>query len=91
MAEPTPDRVRMAIKEAAQAHTDLNIFHAVIGILEGGVLYTRGSRAAAERIIDICKSEAGKRLRDYDTNVARVERARRADWEENQGAETEHG
>lgn len=35
------------------------------------------SYSAAERIIKICRTEADKRLRDYDRAVARAKEARR--------------
>ena len=60
-------------REAAECLTDLTVFHAVIQIMEGGCLRAR-SEAAASRIIQICKAEAGKRLRDYDRAMAKVGR-----------------
>jgi hypothetical protein len=53
------------VRDAAEARTDLTIFHAVIAILEGGTLSAR-SYDDAQRIIGICKAAGGKRLRDYD-------------------------
>lgn len=60
------------IKEAAQAHTNLNVFASVVSILEGGHLYGCYSDRAAQRIIDICKAEQDKCLARYDHAVAVV-------------------
>lgn len=59
------------VKEAAEAHSDLNTFYVVISIMEGGHLHSP-SYAAAQRIIKICRAEAGKRLREYDRAVAKA-------------------
>lgn len=66
---------------AAQAMSDLNIFYAIIAICEGGTLRAPSSNAAAQRIIKICKSEASKRLWDYDRNIAEITRQRDASGE----------
>lgn len=52
------------ITKAAEAHTNLNTFHCVISLLEGGHLY--GDHRAAARIIAIAKKQAGIELRKYD-------------------------
>lgn len=59
-----------AAKMAAKAHTDLNVFAAVVCILEGGNIYLPESKAAAAKIIRLCHAEQRKRLRDYDAAVA---------------------
>lgn len=58
---------------AAESHSDLNIFHSIIAILEGGTLYRTQSKETAAKIIRLCKSEAGKRLHDYDRAMDRIE------------------
>lgn len=63
-----------AAKEAARAHSDLNIFAVVVSILEGGHLYLPTSRRAANKVIRICKDEQQKRLRDYDRAVSAASR-----------------
>jgi hypothetical protein len=52
--------------KACHAHTDLNTFHAVINLLEGGLLYDPRSNRAANAIIKICKAERQRHLRRYD-------------------------
>jgi hypothetical protein len=59
------------IKSAARAHSNLSMFYAVIALLEGGGIY--GHVPAAQRIIKICKAEAGRQLAAYDRAVARIE------------------
>jgi len=56
---------RELVTEAARAHTDLNIFYAIIGVLEGGTI-SPNSDAAAQRIIRICKAQSAKCLLRYD-------------------------
>lgn len=62
---------RAAIKAAAEALSDLNTFAIVVSTLEGGHLHAP-SYAGAERIIAICKREQDKRLREYDSAVAKA-------------------
>ena len=63
--------VKIAVKAAADALSDLNAFYAIIAICEGGCFHAP-SNSAVQRIITICKAESGKRLRDYDREVARA-------------------
>lgn len=58
------------VKEAAEAHTNLNVFASVVSILEGGHLYGAASDRAAQRIIEICKAEQSKCLARYDRALA---------------------
>jgi hypothetical protein len=55
-------------EKMARAHTNLNIWHAIITLLESGTLYNSGApdSNAAERVIKICKAETAKELRIYD-------------------------
>ncbi len=55
---------KSAVKRAAEEHTDLSVFSAIISILEGGSLYGHGR--AAQKIIDICKRETSCCLYAYD-------------------------
>lgn len=57
---------------AAQAHTDLNTFGAVVAILEGGVIYTASGARVASQIIRLCKSQAIKQLKSYDAALERL-------------------
>lgn len=54
------------VRRAAAAHTDLNTFHIIIQILEGGTLYLPASHEAAQKIVRMCKTEAQRSLRAYD-------------------------
>ena len=58
--------------DAAHHHSDLNIFGAIVALLEGGTLYSQSGHDAAHRVIRICKEECGKQLRLYDTALRRV-------------------
>ena len=63
-----------AAKAAAQAHTDLNTFAAVVSILEGGHIYRANTYSAVQRIIKICQTEQAKALREHDRALAEIER-----------------
>lgn len=58
--------------DAAQHHTDLNIFHTLRAILEGGVVYSQSGRRTAERIIKICDEESQRQVRLYDSALRKV-------------------
>jgi hypothetical protein len=60
------------LKEAAEAHTNLNVFASIVSILEGGHLYGCHSDGTAQRIIEICKAEQSKCLARYDRARAAV-------------------
>jgi hypothetical protein len=53
------------VKEAANALSDLNIFYAVIALMDGGLVHSP-SHAAAARIVKLCRSEGGRCLKRYD-------------------------
>lgn len=59
-----------AVNEAAEAHTNLTVFAAVVALLESGCV--RGHSEAADSIIRICKNEQQIYLREYDRQVARA-------------------
>lgn len=64
-------------REAAQAHSNLNTFGAVVAILEGGLVYGHGDGSAkttANKIINICQAEMQKQLRMYDRHVAAIDK-----------------
>ncbi len=65
----------VAIVEAAEALSDLNTFGIVVSILEGGHIHSP-SYKDGQRIIDICKSAMGKRLREYDRARAKANQER---------------
>lgn len=71
MSKPKKLGIHEPIALAAEAHTNLNIFAAVVSLLEGGHLYSSGAcHTATSRIIRICKAEEIKWLAEYDRNVA---------------------
>lgn len=53
-------------EEAAHAHTTLNIFAAIVKILEGGTVYNQSGQRTAARIIAICEQEQQRQLIIYD-------------------------
>lgn len=55
---------RAMIKEAVEAHNDLNIFEAVVAILEGGTV-SAGAQPYDFRVIAICKKAQQECLRRY--------------------------
>lgn len=59
------------IDEALHAHTNLNLFGAIVTLLEGGHLYG-GNNAAAKRIRAICLKEQQRQLRILDKATARA-------------------
>ncbi len=69
---------RSPVQAAAEAHTDLNTFGSIISLLEGGHIYCQSSQKPAQRIIDLCRAQQQKLLRDFDANVnqAHVQKAR---------------
>lgn len=58
------------IIEAAEAHTNLNVFASIVSVLEGGHLYGCYSDRTAQRVIDICQAEQSRCLARYDKAVA---------------------
>lgn len=66
------------IKQAAEAHTNLNVFASVVSLLEGGHLYGATSDRTAQRIIEICKAEQDRCLARYDSAVAAATNGERA-------------
>lgn len=62
---------------AAEAHTNLNTWGAVIALLEGGLLYGR-TTAACDRVIRIAKREQDKYLKAHDAALSRAVRNKHA-------------
>lgn len=60
---------------AAEAHSNLNTYAAVIAILEGGLIYD-GRHARAQQIIAIAKLASAEELRLYDKAVAQLGKPR---------------
>lgn len=63
---PIPDKLT---KAAMDAHCNLNIFAAIVAILEGGTIYG-GENAAAKKIIAICQAEQQRQLKLQDKAIA---------------------
>lgn len=64
------------VREASQAHTDLNVFAAVIVLLENSLNTARTYRSA-QAIIKIAKREQQRCLRRYDEARAKADRRER--------------
>lgn len=58
-------------RDAMEAHTNLNIFGAVAGLLESGVIYGEHARVAAAKIIKVCHAEEQWQLRVMDKKTGR--------------------
>jgi hypothetical protein len=65
---PVEDR----IVAAAEAHTDLNTFVAIVSILEGGTVYTASGKCTAAKIISLCQAESQKQIKVYDRALDRA-------------------
>ena len=60
-------------KAAADAHTNLNTWGAIIALLEGGLLYGPAkSNDARAKVIALAKREQAKYLDAYDAAIARI-------------------
>lgn len=66
-------RERDWVRETAEALTDLNIFAAVVVLLESSLQTVRCDRSA-QRIISIAKAEQQRCLRRYDDARANANR-----------------
>ena len=78
MARPKAPEGREHAKDAARAHTDLTIFHAVIAILEGGTIGPASS-TDARRIIAHCRNAADPCLRRYDAALSKLPKQHKPD------------
>lgn len=68
------ERAKLA-EDASKAHTDLNIFHAIIAILEGGTISSDAQRSA-QFIIHHCKAGTAAALARYDRAIEKLEKAK---------------
>lgn len=59
------------LETALHAHTNLNMFAAIVEMLEGGTIYG-GTNSARNRIIAICKKEQQRQLRILDKATDRA-------------------
>lgn len=66
---PQTRKVADAVRQAAQACSDLTAFHLVLTIMESGSINTPSHKYAQE-IARICKRVAHDRLLDYDHHMA---------------------
>ena len=73
-AERTEEKAKHddAVIAAAQHHSGLNIFAAVIAMLEGGTVYTREGIAGRDHVIKLCKKQTQKQLKLYDAALRRA-------------------
>lgn len=63
------ERAKDWVVEAAQAHSNLNLYASIVSLLDGGHLYGANDEtgcAAQLRIIRTCQSEQARWLRRYD-------------------------
>lgn len=62
---------RELVKAAAEAHTNINTWGAVVTILDGGLLYNNDERrmAAVMRVIKIAMYEQAECLREYEAAI----------------------
>lgn len=61
------------IRRASKAHSDLHIAYAVIAMMESGLL-SSNRNAFSFRVIEACKREAQKCLREYDKAITEAEK-----------------
>lgn len=59
------------IKAAAQAHTDLNIFAAVVALMENS-LVSADCHITEQRIVKLCRAEMQRCLARYDQEMAKA-------------------
>lgn len=61
-----------AVRRAAEAHSDLNVFAAITTILEGGHIYNSDevTLRSVDRILKICRDQQQRCLREYDLACA---------------------
>lgn len=62
------------IDRMINSHTDLNIMHAVISIMENGCVYTADSTAT--RIIKLAKAESARQYKRYESARAQLLKAK---------------
>ena len=58
------EKVTKAVQRAAQAHTNLSMFHAIIALVESGSFY--GHQPETTPIIAAARRGAARCLREYD-------------------------
>jgi hypothetical protein len=60
-------------RDAANHHTTLNTFAAVVILMEGSLIYDTDADATANKIIKLCKQETQRQLRKMDAAFARAD------------------
>jgi hypothetical protein len=65
-------RSRDYARLAAEAHTNLNVFHALANMVEGGTLYGARPQSAAAKIVRLCRYAAAKELAAFDHAMERI-------------------
>lgn len=72
LSRPPAKPVRTHVEAAAHCYADLTVFAAVQVLLESSFLHGPRAKAAARRIITICKSEQSRAVDGYDLATARA-------------------
>jgi hypothetical protein len=60
-------------RDAANHHSTLNTFAAIVILLEGSLTYDSESDETASKIIKLCKAETQRQLRKMDAAFARAD------------------
>lgn len=64
---------KAAMQRAAEAHSNISAFQAVVALLEGGLVYGGGkSSRVAARIIKVCQAQCQHELQNFDREMAYV-------------------
>ena len=65
--------VRDLIKQAAEAYSNLNNYHAIIALCDSGLFVGPRGHKTRNRIVEICKSESKKELAEFDRTTSLIE------------------
>lgn len=60
------------IRDAAEARSDLNNYHAIIALCENGLFTNPKGYKTQEKIIALCKAKSRKELQRHDKAVAAI-------------------
>ena len=65
------ENLKSLIKEATQAHTNLNVWGSIVTILEGGHIYG-GRHEVAGQVIEMCKQQTEAELDIYENCLKQI-------------------